>query len=210
MKIYALGGLGADKRTFSYINLKKHELVCLDWLDPFPNETLHEYAIRLNGSILDQGQIGLVGVSFGGMIMTEVAKLRNPKHTVLISSVSRSSDLRWAYRMAGTLRLDKFFPYSLTIKSGRLIHYLFGVRLMRDRELLSSIMEDMDPNFIKWAVGVILRWESEDDIEVVRIHGTKDRVLPVEASDIDHPISGAGHFIIVNEAEKISEIIDEL
>ncbi|MFK7756153.1 MAG: alpha/beta fold hydrolase [Flavobacteriales bacterium] len=210
MKIYALGGLGADKRTFTYFNLKNHELVCLDWIVPLTDETLEQYAVRYNQLIPSGQHLALLGVSFGGMIMTEVAKLRNPEHTILISSVTTASELRWVYRAAGKLNLDKLVPYSFLVKSGRVAHYLFGVKLMKDKELLKSILDDMDPRFLRWAIRVILSWDNEKPIHALRIHGTSDRVLPISKDKITHPFKKGGHFIIVNEAESISKIIDDL
>jgi len=210
MKIYALGGLGADKRTFNYITLNNHQLVCLDWLIPANEETIESYAQRMCDLIDKDEPFAVLGVSFGGMIMTEVSKLCNAEHTILISSVCKSSELRWIYRAAGKFNLDKIIPYKLIVGSTRLVHYLFGVKLMRDKELLKAIMEDMDPAFISWAISVIVRWKNEVAIDAVRIHGEKDRVLPVNNKETDHLFKGAGHFIIVNEAENISKIIDQL
>jgi len=210
MVIYALGGLGADKRTFKHLNFEHHQKVCLDWLTPEPNESLQAYAMRYHELIPDNEDVALLGVSFGGMIMTEVAKLRNPRHTILISSVILSSELRWAYKAAGALRLNSLVPYGLMVKSGRFAHYLFGVKVMSDKKLLKEILDDMDPNFLKWAIQAILDWKNETPINAIRIHGTRDLVLPISKEKIDYKLKKGGHFIIVNEAAKISKIIDDL
>ncbi len=210
MDIYALGGLGADKRTFTYIDLKKHNLICLDWLDPGPEDTLVSYAARIADQIDHSKKFGLIGVSFGGMIMSEVSKIIEPNHLILISSIATHNELRWVFRKAGAINLDRIIPFKSMVGSGKLVHYLFGVKLERDKKLLKEIMEDMSPEFISWAVKVILRWKNPIGQKCIRIHGTKDRVLPVNKNLLDYPIEGTGHFAIVNDAEYISEVLDTL
>ncbi len=211
MKIYALGGLGADKRTFNYIQLNKHELVCLDWIDPKEDDTLETYAARLSEQIRTNEPFGVLGVSFGGMVMTEVAKILHPNELILVSSVATRKELPSLYKATARIQLDRILPYGTLVRSGRLIHYLFGVKMMRDKKLLGQIMEDMDPKFISWAIKVILRWQNDHvPQEPLRIHGLKDRVLPVKPEEVNYPVEGAGHFIIVNEAEYISSVLDKI
>lgn len=210
MDIYALGGLGADKRTFTFINLKNHNLICLDWLEPKHDDMLVSYAARISEQINESKDFMLVGVSFGGMIMTEVSKLKKPNHLVLISSVATHTELRWIFRKAARLNIDRIIPYGLMVYSGKLIHYMSGVQLRRDKKLLTEIMEDTSSEFVSWSVKVILRWYNPVKPECVRIHGLKDRVLPVKRSMIDYPIENTGHFAIVNEADYISEVLDLL
>jgi pimeloyl-ACP methyl ester carboxylesterase len=44
----------------------------------------------------------------------------------------------------------------------------------------------------------------------VRIHGTRDRLLPAGAARIDYPVPGAGHFLIVSHATQVSEVLNAL
>jgi hypothetical protein len=46
MKIYAISGLGADKRVFEYLSLE-HELVPISWIKPKSKESIIDYAERL-------------------------------------------------------------------------------------------------------------------------------------------------------------------
>jgi len=64
MKIYAIPGLGADKRVFEYLHLD-YELVALEWIQPQKRENLKNYALRLAKSIDTSEPYGILGVSFG-------------------------------------------------------------------------------------------------------------------------------------------------
>ena len=50
MKIYAISGLGADKRVFQFLKLE-HEFIPIDWIDPLKNESIAEYAKRFSSII---------------------------------------------------------------------------------------------------------------------------------------------------------------
>jgi pimeloyl-ACP methyl ester carboxylesterase len=72
-KVYFISGLCADKRAFSFLNLSFCEPVFINWIQPLKNESLSAYALRLKEQIRDDNPI-IVGVSFGGMLATEMAK----------------------------------------------------------------------------------------------------------------------------------------
>jgi pimeloyl-ACP methyl ester carboxylesterase len=44
----------------------------------------------------------------------------------------------------------------------------------------------------------------------VRIHGTRDRLLPAGQALIDYPVPGAGHFLIVSHAKLLSQLLSDL
>src|SRR5689334_14169109 len=87
--VYFISGLGADKRAFSFLDLSFCNPVFIEWIEPVEKETLKEYAIRLRSLIPDNDPI-IVGVSFGGMLVTEMAKKDlNVKGIVISSSKTR-------------------------------------------------------------------------------------------------------------------------
>ncbi|MBC7650419.1 MAG: alpha/beta hydrolase, partial [Deinococcales bacterium] len=72
-KVYFISGLGADKRSFSFLDLSFCEPIFISWLIPLSKETLVAYALRLRATITEPNPI-IVGLSFGGMLVTEMAK----------------------------------------------------------------------------------------------------------------------------------------
>ena len=99
--IYCISGLGADYRVYDYLNLK-YELVHLNWIAPKNKETIESYAFRLSKFIDIREDFYLIGVSFGGLIATEISKIIRPKFLFLISSVHLKSELPLLYRFIGT------------------------------------------------------------------------------------------------------------
>jgi pimeloyl-ACP methyl ester carboxylesterase len=205
--------LGADKRIFSKLKLNaKINIIHIDWIAPNKNESLATYAQRLSKVIDITQTFALIGVSFGGMIAVEMAKILKPITTVIISSTMFGAQLPALYRFAGKLRLLKLIPAQLLKSSNRLTqNYYFGTRSSDEKILLSEIIRDTDPYFLKWAIGSILSWKNEIRPErIYHIHGTNDKILYAKTARPDFVIENGTHFMVYQNAEEISDIIDKL
>lgn len=77
-----------------------------------------------------------------------------------------------------------------------------------ERRLLRQILEDTSPGFLKWAIGVILKWgRMEKPTEIIHIHGSVDRVLPVKYVKADTVIPGGGHLMVYTMAKEVSQAL---
>jgi len=208
MKLYCLSGLGVDKRAFNNIKVSGVELVHIDWIKPLPKETLASYSKRLFEIINLEDEYNLIGVSFGGMVAAEFAKLKTPNKLFLVSTINSSSELPWLFKFGAALRLHKVIPSSLMRKSNFMTNYLFGVKQKEDKELLKQILNDTDPRFLKWAINAIAHWKNSDKPTGIKIHGSDDKVLPLK-TEADYIIDGGGHFMIVTRGREISELIEK-
>jgi pimeloyl-ACP methyl ester carboxylesterase len=213
MNAYFISGLGADKRIFSKLKLyEKINIIHLDWITPNKNESLAAYAERLSKVIDITQPFVLVGVSFGGMIAVEIAKILKPVTTIIISSTMLSTQLPALYRFASKLKLLKLIPAKLLKSSNKLTqNYYFGTRSSSEKTLLSKIIKDTDPYFLKWAIGSILSWKNGNRPErIYHIHGTNDKILYSKNAQPDFVIQNGTHFMVYQNAEEISGIIDRI
>lgn len=207
MKIFAISGLGADKRAFEYLTLE-HELVFVEWLTPKDKESIVGYSKRLveKYGIENENDFGVLGVSFGGLIATEISKLTKPKLTLLISSVATKDELSWQLRLVGKSRLLALVPKKLLNPPRAIAHFIFGTD---KKELLNSILDDTDLNFTKWAIRELMNWKNQTRLtNLIKIGGSKDKLLPPKGENTIL-IAQGGHFMIVDKAEEISKIINE-
>jgi len=205
MTLYLIPGLGADERVFKDFDLDLKTQV-IHWIEPTPKESLADYADRLSAQIDTSQPFGILGVSFGGMIAVEMAKLLNPKITILVSSVSCSDQLPQHYVKLGKTGALNLLPDALLKPPVAIMSFLFGAE---NNELLRAIIRDTDPSFLRWALNAILSWGSSDAIpSCIRIHGTKDRVIPLKGDATQ--VEGGGHFMIVNRAVEVSRIVNEV
>ncbi|WP_029280625.1 alpha/beta fold hydrolase [Pedobacter borealis] len=213
MNTYFISGLGADKRIFSKLKLNENiKMIHINWISPNKNESLASYAERLS-KVIDLSQpFVLVGVSFGGMIAVEMAKLLKPAAAIIISSTMLSTHLPALYRFAGRLGLLKFIPARFLKSSNKLTqNYYFGTRSNSEKTLLSKIINDTDPYFLKWAIGSILSWENKiKPKNTYHIHGTNDKILYSKTAQPDFVIENGTHFMVYQNADEISEIIDKI
>ena len=204
MKIYAIPGLGADKRVFEYLSID-YQLVALEWIAPLKNESLKEYALRLAQAIDTSVPYGILGVSFGGMIAVEMSKVLKPELTILLSTAETHKELRWIYRVVGRTNLLYLMPKATFNISINFAWFLFGT----NNPVLKAILDDTDPAFAKWAAIAISKWKNHDVIDnSLRISGAKDKILPPKKPNIKL-IPDGQHFMIVDRCREISDLINE-
>jgi pimeloyl-ACP methyl ester carboxylesterase len=207
---YLIPGLGADERVFRRLQLAGTVHI-LQWLAPqSPTEPLRHYAARLAEAVPLAKPCWLVGVSFGGLLAQEIARLRPLARVVLISSLGQPTDLPPLLRLAAATGLHRLVPFGLVSRLPRLAQWLFGARGGTEYRLLRQILRDTDPAFARWATAQLLAWCGPGLPGAVRLHGTRDRLLPAGAARIEYSVPGAGHFLIVSHAARVSQILNGL
>lgn len=208
MKVYFISGIGGDSRLFTHIELPDgFEAVYIHWVAPQQNEILKHYAIRLSKKINTSEPFILIGLSLGGILATEIAKIQHPVCTILIASVPVSSQLPKYYQMAGRLKLYRIVPavcYKM-LAAGTLI---FTKMDKADKKLMRQILKVSNPRFIKWAIKAVLNWKNEDIPQpIYHIHGTKDEVFPINCTRPTHRVNRARHTIAMNRAKEVNSIL---
>jgi len=203
MKLYLIGGLGADERVFQFLDLQI-DCISLAWIEPLKNESIHLYSKRLSNQIDSTEDFGLLGVSFGGLIANEISKILKPKFIILISSLRSSKDLPKLYALIGRIGIINYVPSFLIKPPQFVFNYLFDAR---NKALLNQIISDTDPKFVKWALSKIANWKFEkSNIHTIQIHGKIDKLFPIRNDAII--VRNGGHFMIVDKAQVISNIIN--
>lgn len=206
MKLFCLSGLGVDERAFKNISINDVELIHIPWIEPFKNESLENYSKRL---LLTQNipeNCNLLGVSFGGMVAQEIAKIIKPKKLFIISSIKGNSDLPAILKAFGNIGLNRLIPSSFLKWANPFTFYFFGVKEPENKSLLKQILKETDSTFLKWAMNAILKWDSKIELDAVRIHGDNDKLLP--PINPNFSIKNGGHFMIISKANEISKIIE--
>lgn len=206
MKLYAISGLGADKRVFKYLKLSC-ELVVINWIEPKEAETIQHYATRLAKQVDTKEKYGILGVSFGGLVAVEMSKQLNPALTVLVSSAETKYELRSAYRLLGKSQLITIIPKTLLNPPRIIANWLFGTK---EKELLNQILNDTDWRFAKWAVNELLRWDNQEKVsnQLLKISGTSDKLIPPSDENNLKLVHNGEHLMIIDKAESISQLIN--
>ncbi len=206
--IYCIPGLGADERIFTRLQLRNYRLLPVNWLKPGKKETLRDYAARMAELITDPEPL-LLGVSFGGIVSIEIARLRPVRKLVLISSVKSRQELPLWMRAAGRLRLHQVFPMRHNRLTEKIANRRLGVTTEEERLFANAYRDMADQGYVSWSVDKILGWQNDwIPPRVMHIHGDEDRIFPVKNIRDHKIIPGGTHLMIMSKAEEISKLLD--
>lgn len=204
MKIYFLSGLGADETVFHDLVLPNVDRVYLNWMEPLPDESMEAYAKRMAARIDDKDPI-IIGLSFGGMMAMEIARLITVKQLILISSAKIRREIPPYFRLCRYVPLHKIVPLPLVAGSNWLLGFFFGVRNFSQKEQLKNIILNTTKGFNQWAIHALVNWKNETiPAPVFHIHGNVDKLLPLTFIRADVVIEGGNHFMVMQKAKEIS------
>lgn len=211
MKVYFISGLGADKRAFYKIQLPRHfEAVYLDWIKPLPKESFAAYAKRFSKLINPSEEFVLIGLSFGGMLASELAKILDPKKLIIISSLSCYKELPWYFKLAGKLAIHKILTPAF-YKKATLLNRFMGAGDKEMKAIVYHYVKNADPEYIRWALNVILHWLHKERLPgLIHIHGSKDHLLPCRYVKADYIVPGGGHLMVMNKAGEVNKILQQV
>ena len=209
-KVYFISGLGADSRSFGFLDLSFWDAQFIRWITPSPDETLASYAEKLFASINDE-QATIVGLSFGGMLATEIAKKHPGTKVIIIASSKTHLEIPLYLRFWRHFPIYKFHSSRTKNYAGQFVLSILGTKGIEQRKVQQQIMKDSDPLFTRWAIHAILHWNNTViPKNVIHIHGTADRLLPYRYVKADHVINNGEHVMIMDKAEEISELLKRL
>jgi pimeloyl-ACP methyl ester carboxylesterase len=207
--IYLISGLGADERVYSKINFGDNNVTFIPWLIPDENETIEEYALRLSKKITLSNPI-LIGVSFGGMMAIEIAKIIAIEKIIIVSSAKHKNEIPFYFKIAGKLGLHKIINARILAKSNLITNKFFSLRTAEDKKLVASMIKDTNIGLLQWSIDKIVHLKNEYvHKNLTHIHGTADRILPFRFVQPDVVIEGGAHLMIVNKSAEVQEKIME-
>ena len=211
MNLYFISGLGADKRIFQNLVLPDvFKIYYIDWVPVSENETMESYCRRLSSQINQQEPFSLLGLSFGGVIAVEMSKFLSPVQTVLISSFCFKKEVPWFYILLGKSGIYKILPPRLLLRPNTFAFRLFGAYKPGMKNLLKHIFEDTDPAFFEWAIRQLFSWDNHwKPANLIRIHGTADKILPYKAIMDAIPVQDGEHLMVYSKSTIISRILTE-
>jgi pimeloyl-ACP methyl ester carboxylesterase len=211
VKVYFISGLGADKRAFYKIKLPPgYQAVFLDWIVPLAGESFPDYAKRFSRSIEQDEEFVLIGLSFGGMLASEIAKIVSPKKLIIISSLSSYKELPWYFKLAGKLGIHRIISPSL-YKQATIMNRFMGAGNKEMKSIVYSYVNNIDPAFIRWSLNAIVHWSHAERLsDLVHIHGSNDHLLPYKYVKADYAIKNGGHLMVMNKAEEVNSILEKV
>ena len=204
--------MAAASSIFEHVVLAedKYEVHLLEWEIPEVEETLEEYAQRMMKHIHHE-HIVLIGVSFGGIIVQEMAKFLDLKRLIIISSVKCKDELPPRMKFAARTGLFKILPTGLLGYVDHFEKYAVGDFLKKRARLYKQYISISDKQYIDWAIKQMLTWDCEKPAEkVIHIQGDCDEVFPLKNIKNAIVVKGGTHIMIVNRFKWFNEHLPAL
>jgi alpha/beta superfamily hydrolase len=205
-------GLAASSAIFERIVLADaiFEIVLLEWEIPLDNETLTEYAKRITKKITHPNPV-LIGVSFGGILVQEMAKCIEARKVIIISSVKTNLEFPVRMKVAKTTKAYKLIPTNLIANIESLSRFSFGTAINKRLQLYEKFLCVRDKRYLDWAVEQIILWDRTiADESVIHIHGDQDDVFPIKHIQNCIVVKGGTHVMILSKYKWLNENLPKL
>ena len=161
MVIYAIPGLGTTEKLYENINIKGVEMIVLKWPLPEKNDTMQSYARKFLPQINTDQVFCLLGVSFGGMLCSELSRIISPKKIFLISTSKSRKELPWFIRFFKYVPIHQIIPEKQHRKMAYEGRWFIGFGSALIPEYLGMI-NSMTENYFKICINIIVNWNSKN------------------------------------------------
>jgi pimeloyl-ACP methyl ester carboxylesterase len=205
-------GMAANPIIFENIELnpKFFEVHWLKWQLPEKNESLQDYAKKMLKYINHENPV-LLGVSFGGVLMQEIAKLISYEKLIIVSSVKQSSEIPKHMKFARETGVYKYLPFGLLNYIAEIEKLPLGNLIRKRLKLYKQYLSVNDKKYLDWAVKEMVCWEQTEPIKgIIHIHGDKDKVFPVKNIKEYINLAEGTHIMILNRFRWFNEHLPKL
>lgn len=210
--IFFMPGMGASTAIFEKITLPDdYKIHLLKWKMPLKNENLEQYATRIRQEITENRPI-LVGVSFGAIVMQEVAKQMDYEKLIVISSVTCVDEFPRRMRVARLTKIHKILMFKW-LENPKIWDFLSSIskKFRRKRVFYQKYQSITSISYFKWAIDQFVSWKQQETLpRTLHIHGDKDWVFPLKYIKNAIIVKGGSHIMIINRYKWFNEHLPHL
>ena len=210
--VYFLPGLAANSLIFERIKLQESifEIHLVDWEMPKKNENLLGYAKRM-AELVTLPKAVLIGVSFGGVLVQEMALFLDLRKLIIISSVKSNLELSLTMKIAKTTKAYKLMPTALFQNMDLLAKFFFGNVLKQRIKLYQKYLSVLENTYLDWAIEQMVLWDRvEVDKNVIHIHGDADAIFPIKNIRNFIVVKGGTHIMILSKYKWFNENLPKI
>jgi hypothetical protein len=152
-----------------------------------------------------------LGVSFGGVLVQEMAKFMDVKKLIVVSSIKSKHEMPKHLQLLKVTKAYKILPTQLVGSINQLSKFAFGETIKKRIELYKKYLSVDDKRYLDWAIKEMVCWEqSEPNPNAIYIHGNKDAVFPDSCGGNCIVIKGGTHVMIINKYKWFNEHLPKL
>ena len=207
-KLILLNGMTPDGRVFKRLlpYLENYQLI--EWVDPEDDQSIQEYAKRIQRYLGEVRDCDILGVSFGGIVAQELAPLIGAKKCFIVSSIADTKELNGLQRVLASFPRGFHGEFYYTI--GKTSEVLAGFGSTNEVFRLKKFVGE-DGAWFRWATSAVVGWnpQRKEQIHYIRIHGDSDTTFRKGHLYSDHIIEGASHVLALTHAKELAELIKQ-
>lgn len=211
-RLVLFSGLGIPPALLTpQFHINGVDVTAAAWPTIVAAENIAQFAARAAEQIVASDDLYVGGVSFGGMVALEVARIVRPRGVFLIAAAKSGSALSPIVRLVA-LAASKLpmAAVELGLKWSPLLVRMVGRPDRVQREYLLDLAEASIASLTHWGGRVMLDWTAPPlPCPVWQVHGSDDRMIPVKNVSPDLVIPGGGHVINVTHAAAVNQFIRE-
>ena len=205
--VYFMPGLAASSKIFEFIELpgQAFEMHYLEWFVPDRGMSFEAYARKMS-TFVRHKRVVLVGVSFGGMLIQEMARHISVEKVIIISSIKKKSEMPKRLLFAKYTKAHRLLPTGLVNNVELLAKYAFGETVTKRLSLYEQYLSIRDKYYLDWSIDKIVHWDQMSyPPGLVHIHGDRDAVFPVAPIKDYIPVTGGTHTMILHRFKWFNE-----
>lgn len=210
--VYFMPGLAASTLIFERIALPEDvfDVFFMEWEIPIEKESLSDYALRLTKKVKHKNPV-LIGVSFGGILVQEMANHILVRKLIIISSVKSNLEFSTTLKIAKITKAYKLIPMNLILNLENLIKFSFGEKLTKRLQLYEKYLSVRDIRYLEWAVEQVVLWDrTVVNPNVIHIHGDEDDIFPIKNIHNCITVKGATHILIITKYNWLNDNLPKL
>lgn len=184
----------------------------IQWIKNHPNETLQSYASRLIKKYQIEKEDILVGLSFGGLIVQQIAEILGCTFVILISSFRTKEDLKILLHKGLQLKLHRLMPEINTPFISELVANYLNSGSQLSKPVLQSMIASTDMQLMKWSIEKIYEQDTPLGQNIIRYNviGDRDRIVKLWKNEFTHVINNGSHFMVYDQANQITSAIQKI
>jgi pimeloyl-ACP methyl ester carboxylesterase len=205
--VYLMPGMAASSLIFEHINLSEDVFTIhkLEWSTPEKGISLEAYAKLMCAQVTEANPV-LIGVSFGGILVQEMAQIIKTRKVVIISSVKSSLEMPKRMQFAKYTKIHKLLPTGLVNNVELLAKYAFGETTTKRLALYERYLSMRDRYYIDWSIDNIVNWKGGKLLtNLVHIQGEKDPVFPIANIKNCIEVKNGTHTMIIHRYKWFNE-----
>lgn len=209
--VYFIPGMCASPSIFDKIKLpsESFDVFFLEWMIPLKKETLVAYAERITQNIKHDNPV-LIGVSFGGILVQEMANCIKTRKIIIISSVKSNQEFSSLIKTLKITKVYRLIPTRM-MKIEYFVKFILNQRKKEHAKLYAKFLTVIDPLYLNWAIEQIVQWNRRvPDEKVIHIHGDLDEVFPINNIKRCIPVKGGQHSMIITKCKWMNNNLSKI